>query len=50
MRIALDDLELDRTQVVYPGAECFPMGDRIEAVGVERLWDRLAPDRSEAQR
>ncbi len=32
MRIALQDLELDRLLVIYPGAQRFPLTDRTEAV------------------
>lgn len=42
MRIALEDLGLDRIAVVYPGEKRYPLADRIEAVplrGLER--DRL---------
>jgi hypothetical protein len=35
MRIARDDLKLDRMYVVYPGLHRFPLGDGIEAVP---LW------------
>lgn len=32
MRIALEDLQLDRLAVVYPGEKRYPLADRIEAV------------------
>lgn len=32
IRIALEDLDLERVVVVYPGAKRFPLGDRVEAV------------------
>ncbi len=32
MRIALDDLKLERLAVVYPGPQRYPIADRIEAV------------------
>ena len=32
MRIALDDLKLDRLAVVYPGPMRYPIADRVEAV------------------
>ncbi len=41
MAIALADLGLDSIDVVYPGAETFPLGDHIRAVGIERIVDTL---------
>jgi predicted AAA+ superfamily ATPase len=38
MRIAMDDLKLDRLYVVYPGRHRFPMADGVEAVP---LWAML---------
>ena len=45
MRIALEDLKLDRIAVVYPGPKRYPIADRVEAVplveaikGKERLF------------
>jgi uncharacterized protein len=35
MRIAIDDLRLDKLYVVYPGLHRYPMGDGVEAVP---LW------------
>jgi predicted AAA+ superfamily ATPase len=32
MRIALEDLRLDRLWVVYPGRAAYPMGERIDAL------------------
>ena len=32
MRIALDDLELDRLVVVYPGERSYPLGERVVVV------------------
>ncbi len=37
IRIALDDLGLERVAVVYPGAKRFPLGDRVEAVPLHAL-------------
>lgn len=37
MRIALDELKLERLDVVYRGAETFPLAENIRAVGVSRL-------------
>lgn len=40
MRIALEDLGLDRIAVVYPGEKRYPLADRIEAVPVHELVER----------
>jgi hypothetical protein len=32
MRIALDDLKLDRLVVVYPGDHRYSLGDRVEVI------------------
>ncbi len=37
IRIALDDLGLDRVAVVYPGEKRFPLTDRVEAVPLHDL-------------
>jgi hypothetical protein len=42
MRVALADLELDQLWVVYPGRRSFPLDDRIEAVALHDLSERLA--------
>jgi uncharacterized protein len=39
IRIALEDLGLDRVAVVYPGAQRFAVTDRVEAVPLESLAD-----------
>jgi hypothetical protein len=39
MRIALDDLGLERLAIVYPGAQRFAVADRVEAVPIETLAD-----------
>lgn len=41
MRISLEDLHLDRLDVVHAGSETFPMSDRIRAVAASRLIDDL---------
>jgi hypothetical protein len=41
MRVALDDLRLDRLLVVHPGRDSFPLDDRIEAVSILHLEDRF---------
>lgn len=35
MRIALEDLELDGLTVIFPGADSFPLAERVEAIGLE---------------
>lgn len=40
MRIALEDLGLDRIAVVYPGEKRYPLADRIEAVPLRELAER----------
>ncbi len=37
IRIALEDLELTRVAVLYPGTKRFPLGQRVEAVPVQAL-------------
>lgn len=37
IRIALDDLGLERIAVVYPGAKRYPIADRVEAVPLDDL-------------
>ena len=37
IRIALEDLELARVAVVYPGSKRFPLGDRVEAVPLRTM-------------
>jgi len=37
IRIALDDLGLDRIIVLYPGAKRFPIADRVEAVPLQTI-------------
>ena len=32
IRIALEDLELERVAIVYPGAKRYRVGERVEAV------------------
>jgi len=39
MRIAIEDLGLERLDVVYPGDVTWPMSDRVRAVGMSRLHD-----------
>jgi len=37
IRIALEDLELQRVAVVYPGEQRYPIADRVEAVPLSDL-------------
>jgi hypothetical protein len=37
MRIAMEDLRLERLWVIYPGANGYPMDDRIECVSLAQL-------------
>lgn len=41
MRVALDDLALDRLDIVYPGSETFPLADRVRAVPLTRVFDEM---------
>lgn len=43
MRIALDDLKLDRLVVVHAGNDSFPMGEGIQAVAAKRLLGDVEP-------
>lgn len=39
IRIALDDLGLERVAIVYPGVKRFALGARVEAVPIKTLAD-----------
>lgn len=43
MRIAQQDLRLDRLYVVHAGKDTFPMGDRTTAIAAARLIDDIEP-------
>jgi predicted AAA+ superfamily ATPase len=43
IRTALDDLHLDRVDVVYPGAHTFPLAERVRALALPRLYEDLEP-------
>ncbi|HEX9833241.1 MAG TPA: ATP-binding protein [Mycobacterium sp.] len=43
MHIAMTDLRLDSLDVIYPGQQTYPLGDRARAVGISRLWADLRP-------
>lgn len=42
MRAALDDIEPERSFVVYPGEERFRLGESIEAIGLPELCEEIA--------
>lgn len=42
MRIALEDLKLDRLDVVHAGREAFPLAERVRAIPPNR--DRLTSE------
>lgn len=50
MRIALEDLRLERLVVLYPGNRRYPLAERVEAVPISLLaetdWRSLFPKRS----
>lgn len=41
LRSALDDIEPERSFVVYPGSERFPLGEGVEAIGLNELCAEL---------
>ena len=41
MRSALEDLKLDRLDVIHAGAETFPLGPRVRAVAAARVLEDL---------
>jgi predicted AAA+ superfamily ATPase len=41
MRVAVEDLKLGKLFVVFPGADRFPLADRIEALGLSRLAEEF---------
>ncbi len=43
MRVALEDLRLERVDVVHAGPHTFPLAPRIRALAFSRLLDDLAP-------
>jgi predicted AAA+ superfamily ATPase len=43
MRIALEDLGLERIDVLHAGRDTFPLGDRIRAVSTYRIWTDIEP-------
>ncbi len=43
MYSTLEDLKLDRLDVVYPGDRTFPLRERIRALGPSCLFEDLEP-------
>ncbi len=43
IRTALEDLHLDRVDVIYPGEHTFPLAERVRAVALPRLYEDLEP-------
>jgi hypothetical protein len=43
IRIASDDLRLDRIDVLHAGRETYTLGERIRAVSTYRIWKGLEP-------
>jgi len=43
IRTALDDLHLDRVDMIYPGEHTFPLAERVRAVALPRLYEDLEP-------
>lgn len=41
LRIALEDLKLDRIAVVYPGPQRYPIGERVEAVPLPAISEGM---------
>jgi hypothetical protein len=37
MRVAIEDLGLDRLEVVYPGRNSFPLDEHIHAMAIDDL-------------
>jgi hypothetical protein len=43
MRTALEDVKLERIDVIHAGKETFPLTERIRAVSAHRIWDDIEP-------
>ena len=43
IRTALEDLRLERVDVVYPGEHTFPLAERVRALALSRLAEDLEP-------
>jgi predicted AAA+ superfamily ATPase len=42
LRVALEDLGLERAFIVHPGAASYPVGDRVEVLALAEVRDRLS--------
>lgn len=43
MHIALQDLQLERLFVVYPGPQSYPLHEKVEVISIRHLPEKLAP-------
>ncbi len=43
IRTALDDLQLERVDLIYPGDATFPLAERVRALALSRLAEDLEP-------
>jgi hypothetical protein len=43
MHTALEDLDLDRLDVIHAADATFPLAERIRAVALTRVWQDLEP-------
>jgi predicted AAA+ superfamily ATPase len=43
MRVALEDLQLERIDVLHAGRETFPLAERVRAVSAHRIWVDVEP-------
>lgn len=43
MHTAIEDLQLDRLDVIHAGDETFPLAERIRALALQRVWADLEP-------
>ena len=46
MAVVLEDLDLERLDVIHAGEATFPLAGRVRAVAAHALLDRLEPLRS----
>jgi predicted AAA+ superfamily ATPase len=43
MRTALDDLQLNRLDLIHAGEKTFPLAERVRALPLQRVWHDLEP-------
>jgi hypothetical protein len=43
MRIALEDLRLERIDVLHAGKDTYPLAERVRALSTYRIWTDLEP-------